>query len=389
MLDSRALIRRDFLESLRVEIIVRLLRPYQDFCHSHDLRLDRIEDPVSWFGKVHWLLNAAPTSPPLPLVSTLSKIQDISSDDNVDYLINTVPLAAEGRDDLSASDYVAQAYLNDPAKFELHYALSTPTKPSKFIAFLGQAPTLVEVNDRERIKCLEQRLGTWFQKRQRSDFCEVHASLRPGLVQWSIIHGQLERQCCVISRDGRHILRFRPEKHDMIQLCLETGGLMIHAKYMHEADFYRALWGDVYLGDPDFFCRASTYSLKPFLTLGKDLFCVKPFKGLLDVRVVKLEMIQPDNPKHIVTHRSPTLNQFMLSSDIQSALRSQRLKSVKLSFVMEKHNKPLSVNIRPPQRVRMEPRPGHELVSHFLQHQGLMSWDQTTKQLQLFDKVSP
>src|SRR6266545_2044032 len=172
----RYVVELSLLEVLRPELLIALLKPYEQALARFGIAVDRSEYSSAWLVRLHSILNRDDAALPAPLQSALIDIGDLSSEAGGDLIIaearrSGVELFAgkiPARQDLAVATYLSHLELFRAAHRRLH--LSRRTTFQEFYGTEAARP-LAERFERQRT-ALKKRLRSAFRSRYRTG-CRV------------------------------------------------------------------------------------------------------------------------------------------------------------------------------------------------------------------------
>jgi hypothetical protein len=372
----RAVVRQDFLESIRPMFLISLLKACEPLCERHHVGFSEADtsDP-GWIGRVHKMLNR---EQPQPITQALLQIRDLSSDPDIDYFADDLP-PEDHISPLTPAERALLVHLREPDQFQRAYLAAMPAKPCRFLEFISPKPAPFDAETPNRVLALQQALAEWFERKRCTRFCEVHVLQTQDEVRWGIIHGRKPRRYAFIQSQEESVERKLstryPDQHDLAVLCLKTGRLLIHARGADEIEQYRRLLGDVYWGDTEHFVVSNIYSLAPFQLRGDQLLSCVGVEGLRKVELRQLDLKKPQSRSVLFSLRGQDLVGDTPDGTIHRFLRDYDVHCVKLACFVDGHEEPRVVTIRPPNRVALDLRLDNGPVIRFLVSKGLMTLD--------------
>lgn len=385
-------LRQDFLEMIRPEILMKVLMTNSTYCRRHGLVESNNASDTLWQEHVTILLSVTDSEVPSLLMRTLAEIQDLAVEDAVDALVADIcaeikqPWPPGWPTQLSHAEIAVLSYLDYYKRFRHHYLLFKPRLPTHFVEYLGDKidPSTFQPNDADRQKRFTHVLSHFFKKRQRSGFCRLRVSGSSTETRWIISHGQTEHHQSIVASDHDYQnLVFRPIRHDTIILCSITGRLLINAHYNCEADQYRKLIGELYFDCSEYFSGESVYSLAPLRAQGAAALLCSDIPQLSKVQLRQIEM-HTAQVGRIKSYKDQNLDDCLAKRSVQKALELNKVLRIRLACFVEHQTHPLMVHIKPPNEARLEPRPGYEIVTRFLMSRGFLTLKPVARQQQLF-----
>lgn len=378
----RAVVRQDFLESIRPMFLISLLKACEPLCARYGISLcDADTSDPSWTMRVHKMLNR---EQPQPVTQALLQIKDLSSDPDIDLFADE-PMP-EAHAPLTNAERALLVYLSQPDQFHRAYLAAMPAKPCSFTEFISPRPAPFDAETPSRVQALQQAFSEWFERKRCTRFCEVHVLQTQDEVRWGIIHGRKPRRYAFIqSQDAgveRELSTRYPDQHDLVVLCLKTGRLLIHTRTMEEMELYRHTLGVVYWESPDHFARTNIYSLTPLRQHGGEALSNTGYEGVRKVELRQLDLKNTNGKNAVFSIRSQDLLQDIPREMLNTFLLTHDVQCVKLACFVKDQAEPRLVMIRPPNRVAFDLRVDNGPVLRYLVDKGLMSLD--PKQAPLF-----
>ncbi len=392
----RAVVRLEFLESIRPPLLMNLLRTHANWCINYNITLynpaylaehplEPLASDPSWVSKVYRFINR---EHPQPLASILLQIRDLSHDPEIDYFGDAISFDPVNPP-LTPAERALLVYDRDPTLFQRAHLSALPVRPCNFVEFSGPKPSSFDAESPARIAELQTVLGAWFRQKHCTSYCDVHALQMAEEVRWGIIHGRRPRSHGQIEyRDNddpaRRVSTYIPDQHDLAILCLNSGRLLVNARSMDEVELYRQRLGEVYWGHTDHFALTHVYSLKPFQLQGEQIFSCDDVEGIERVELRQIDFQKPQANTVSFNIKGKNLRQDLPPGTIDRFLEDYAVHCVKLACYADKTSDPQLITIRPPNRIAFDIRADNSAAFKYLIAKGMMSVD--LKQASLFSR---
>lgn len=373
----RPVVRLDFLESIRRDLLIQLLKSNSEACKRHGIVL-QTSDSESQAWDARSVYQFIHREYPQPLTSTLLQIRDLSEDPDVDYFGEELGFES-AQPPWTAAERASLVYLNNPIQFQKIHLSALPVRSCQFVEFAGPTPASFNAEDPARVLEFQRNVGAWFDHKHCTNHCEVYALQTSAEVRWGIVHGRRPRsQGKIKCKNGpdtsRKISTFFPDQHDLIILCLNTGRLLINARSMDEVDLYRKQIGEIYWGSTDQFAVTHIYSLKPFQAEGEMIFSCKDIEGIERVELRQIDFRKPQAKTVTFNLKGKHLCQD-IPGIIDRFLKDFAVHSIKIACYADKKSEPQMITVKPPNRISFDVRTENSAAMKFLIARGMMTVD--------------
>ena len=245
------LVRLDLLEAVRPELLIRFLRPFEDYLTSRGVALDGVACATEWIATLHAVLNAVDPEIPGELQQGLLDVADLTTESAHEHVLSIAKSQQLGLFTVNArttpEDLAFEVYLDHRDVFRSAHARVQSTEARRFVEFFAKdASPLAGQDSVAKRALLARAIGGWFRDRNRTAFCDVRVSEAGDEVSFVIIHGRPPRNHGAIESDDRRSrVTYVPDKHDILVFDRRTGRLAVNAQFFGEQDFYRRVrpWG--------------------------------------------------------------------------------------------------------------------------------------------------
>ena len=338
----------DLLKTIAPGILLRILRPCQEFLTAAGLPLPESEDAEIDYLQLASILANPDERMNSNVVEGLHVITSLGTEDNFDELLdiarrNFVEVDVQA----TAADLAARIWAEAPEALELKDRAQMVQRRRKFESFRARVPeTVLSLDDLPpQLDKLEEDLGGSFQSMKRSAACRVVRSDVEGEARFLIQHGQTCKRTPSLEGTRSTCTFFRPERTDSVVYVPAQNELRINASRLAELRLYRAKFGLHLFGDAEYFVYAEKYTLRPLQQRGQaSLFC-RDIGGMEAVWLNDIEYAWPGED-HDARHRSNDVFHAL-------AIQSRRIepgaviKKAVFSVRMQGETKLRSVLIRP------------------------------------------
>ncbi len=349
------------LEALRPELLVALLKPYEQELAAFGLVVERSRYSESWLQRLHSVLNRDDATLPALLQSTLMDVADLSTDAGGELIIaearrRGIELSAPK--EASPQDLAVKTYLVHPDLFRAAHSRLAVSRRTTFEDFYGREGAHTRpTNLDKQLKVLKRRLESAFVSRHRPGFCRLLLDKRNGELVLIVAHGRLPRREALVRSSHRRELRtYVVEAHDVIVYDHTTDRLSIDAKAYEDVDLYRVVMGYLIALDDDYFQRFPIFNADPFKERGGAAMNIS---GMTDLEKVLLRGVT------LFSRGRPDLVQALASDDLRpwldEAFRTGTLEKLvfgswTFGVVIPELRLPLDVELRPPNQISFDPR---------------------------------
>ncbi|MFZ5480657.1 MAG: hypothetical protein ACOZNI_28095 [Myxococcota bacterium] len=359
----------------------RLLARHARDCAALGLRLDRVADEDD--GVVHAWLRARASLLPLGLADDLERIEDLASDRGAATLIEAARRAgADFRSlGLDSLEVAARAFLDHREIFDAAHGRHVIDTLRGTTEFAGRRAGPGARFGDARLRALEADLGRQFDARARSAHCRITVGSDEDRLVFTVAHGALvradealdERPSLVSEGDGPvyfadRAVRYRPQRRDVVVYEAGAGRLRIRASDAPTVRAYRRAFGELLMGDEEWFGNEEVVSLAPLSRLGRDVEIPTP--GLREVRVVGL-VLRHSEPAGKMALEADEIWPY-LDGHLVHGLAGAAIHSVTFRMFVEGSSAVGNVTLREPSRYDSSRLPD-ELVRSFLEARGLLA----------------
>lgn len=359
----------------------RLLARHARDCATLGLRLDHVADEDD--GVVHAWLRARASLLPLGLADDLERIEDLASDRGAAALIEAARRAgADFRSlGLDSLEVAARAFLDHREIFDAAHGRHVIDTLRGTTEFAGRRAGPGARFGDARLRALETDLGRQFDARARSAHCRITVGSDEDRLVFTVAHGALvradealdERPTLVGNGDGPVYLadravRYRPQRRDVVVYEAGAGRLRIRASDAPTIRAYRRAFGELLMGDEEWFGNGEVVSLQPLSRLGRDVEIPTP--GLREVRVVGL-VLRHSEPAGKMALEADEIWPY-LEGHLVHGLAGAAIHSVTFRMFAAGSSAVGNVTLREPSRYDCSRLPD-ELVRPFLEERGLLA----------------
>lgn len=372
------LIRLSLLERVSPDLLVRFLRPYEEYLSERGVLLDTTPLDHAWVGELHRVLCAVDPAMPGKLQQALLDVADLASEEGHEAALN---LAGERQRSLfgpsvevTAEDLAFRLYLEHADIFVATHARVRSQEARRFVDFhpTERRPLIGAEAQAKRVLLMEQ-LRRWFASRNRGEYVDVRVSESHDEVSFIIIHGQTPRSFSVItspfSRDRMSVV---PDKQDTVIFEKSTGRLSVNAQYAAEHDFYRALIGKVFFGHDDHFEPHAVLDCSVLLDDPATALSVTGLPALRGVVLREVVLEAVDAPRDKLTWTANDLGEVFLE-DVPDLLKRNRVvRKAKLALSPVGASRPKVIELAPPNKLTYDRRTHDTVVREFLFARGFL-----------------
>jgi len=343
------------LRALDPRLLSEFLTPHAAFLATHGLAVASASiDCDALFA----LLARTDIDMPDALAEGLQHVRALATSDHMAAL-----LAASERHglgliipaDATPADVVLRLWMVRPDLVERRAAECEIDRASTLTLFASARPRPLSTIalDPSLLGELADQLAPWFEARRRGRRCEVFAVERTEGVWFIVARGDAVR--CTPTRrlddDRSSVVRYRPERHDLILYRPSTGELGVRAQGLRLIDHYRATFGAFLFGDESHFQTRAKFDLTPLAVAGRAALGCEDFAGEIDwVRLVGLTIQSQFTPGTRTTREGKDL--FAHFERKGKTLRPQSIVSATFRVKFTASTRPRTFSIRSSCKVR-------------------------------------
>jgi hypothetical protein len=199
-------------------------------------------------------------------------------------------------------------------------------------------------------------LDEWFASNGRGDETTVIERYQFKDEQWYLIrHGDSLVRSSKVEKRRLEILHYRPAKDDVVVYSPERDELRINARTKGEKELYRVLFGCFLTRYGGYFREAKTYTLEPLRVLQEDALECSDIPGLTRVVLTQLDLDLGNGLDQGYTLRADDIFACQWTHGERGlALPAEaQMKRAAFSIHIAGWDKPIEVQIRPPNTLRL------------------------------------
>jgi hypothetical protein len=287
---------------------------------------DPAQPDAAWFEAVAALLRTSQGLPPAlhEAVATINEMAQPEAQEQLEAALAKAGSPLRLEPDSSSEDLAVQAWLAAP---ELLTRVLNQLRMRRLASFecFRHRPVNAEpapapaVPDASAIERLTAVLDAWFARHNRGQQTvriEVYpgpapapgsACPEPGELWFLVQHGDTITRRPTVDHQQRGIVRFRPEKDDVVVISPGQDELRINARTKGQRELYRQEFGRLWRGDPEYFCERETYTLEPLRTWGRDALSVHGLAGIYRITLQQLQVVNRADPDQVTTYEATDL----------------------------------------------------------------------------------
>jgi hypothetical protein len=372
------LVSLELLEAVRPELLVRFLRPFEQYLAARGVLLDGVTAAGAWIARLHEVLNAVDREMPPELQQALVDIADLTTESAHEHVLAIAKNQQLGLFAVNArttpEDLAFGVYLDHRDLFRSAHARTQSAEVRRFVEFYAKDSTLLSghlsAGGRSRLGSL---LGAWFRERNRTGFCDVRVSEVGDEVSFVIIHGRPPRNHGAIESDDRRTrVTYVPDKHDVLVFDRRTGRLQVNAQFFREQDFYRRALGRVFWNDDDHFVARPVYTGEPLVEEGAAALDPHGVPGLSEVVLREVKVISNGKDGGVLDWKAHDLGPILDSPLGRYALLYGDVVQFQLAMVLTGRPRAVRVDVQVPNNLSYDRRVGGEVVREYLLESGFM-----------------
>lgn len=345
------LVRRDTIESLRRDLLVRLVAPFGDYLAAQGVDLAALATPAASLRADAPLraLVAAVAEPhaDMPpglraLVTSLEALASAEGTDAVHHAAKTSGLSF-ALTQATEADLAALVLLDHPDVAREAALFVSAERTIRFIELVGAGPFADPPDDlAER---LETAMRPHFLHRRKGGYVDVVVAAQGGEVAIELTHGDVRRTSAEIEDDRHKVHRpVRPARGDWAELTLATGVLRVSARAPADREAFRRALGEALAGDGEAF--SATPGGAPLLDLSRLARPLEPQGGVVRAEATELVLVRPGRPR--VTVADPVgLGDYLASEEGRLVTRGATVTAAKVVLQVETGER-FRAELRPP-----------------------------------------
>lgn len=351
--NPRRFTKPEVLRTIGRSHLIDFLRRFESYFTANGFVIPADTDAAEIDYETLSIILASPAhDPPLKLVDALYFINDLSTDEGLNALLDVADEAGielDG-DDHSPADVAVRVWLADPALLEQQQAKQFVHRPRSFEYFPMREPENpvpeFESPTPAVLRELQDALDEWFAEKKRGRGCRIQIFPEEHRVLFLVSHGDPLRREGKLEDGAQSSVLYRPVKYDVVVYDIVLGELRINAATVGEKKLYCQTFGKYLLGDPDFFGEADKHTLDPLRVDGEQSLDCEGIPGIDAIRLVEVHYLWSGDPMEIEIRKS---------KDVFAGLRNRnkampvRPKIIKAKFDVK------FTNGKNPRRVAVQP----------------------------------
>ena len=356
---------RDFLGRFEPELAARTLSlPDPNLSHEE-------------YSRSLTRLLMAPAGLPKALWEALTDVEEMAHAEGRERLQDAISQEENGlkrfRDDSSDLDFAIQAWLHYPQVFKQKKAEIQMSRLSAFEYFRAPAPVKHAScripPDKATLNRLIHCIDTWYaQHLKGAGTTRIDVYPKGDERLFVIHHGDGCMRVPVTGQPQRHVAHFRPERDDVVVYSPEFNELRINARTKGETRLYRQAIGMHLFGDALYFSEENTYTLEPLRELRERVLDVSGITGV--DRIVLKEF-------HVQTGETEATTRKFCAEDLFAYAGITGVANdlfpdgymiclAVFDFYFTGEQKPCSVHVCPPNKLKLPRRCNHRTVLRWL-----------------------
>ena len=223
------------------------------------------------------------------------------------------------------------------------------------------------------LPALAQSLDAWFARHQRGQNT-TRVELYPidGDFWFLIRHGDTYARTPKVEAQKTEILHFRPERDDVVAYSPGHDEIRVNARTRGERDLYVREFARFLRGREDYFSAASTFTLEPLRSEGRDALDISGLEGINRIVLRELELAWDDAGRTTLTRFADDLFRGEPGGAGLAELipRQGRLLRAGFDFHFADSRKPRWVQLRLPNILRLGRHGDASLVDRWVTRRG-------------------
>jgi len=277
-----------------------LLEPHRDFFARQGIDIANLRNTDATDRQLLQVFTQPDETMPADLLETLYVLDDLADEsghDRIQHEAERQGLSVDG-DGMTAGEFAIAAHRGHPELVRVCHEKTLYRKVKNYQEYQARTNARLSLATVEkRLKQLKSMLGPWFESKDRSPACEIHAYGEDAEVRFLITHGRLLRtDGSFDKRLRRSRVAYRPQKHDSVIYDNRLSVLRVNAQTQAEKSLYRDAFGRVLFDDADHFPGDDLYTLAP---LKRGTAAMRLVPGIESVRLTEV-WIQIDNDQRFV-----------------------------------------------------------------------------------------
>ena len=244
-----------------------LLEPHKEYFARQGVDVTNLKNADATDRQLLRVFTQPDEDMPVDLLETLYVLDDLADEGGHDRILHEAEregITLDGSD-MTPGEFAIVAHRGHPGLVQMCHEKTLYQKIKNYQEYQAKGRRRLELASvLKKVKQLEGALGPWFESKDRSPACEIHAYEEDGEIKFLITHGRMLRTEGSFDRQLRRSrVAYRPQKHDSViydkRLCV----LRINAQTQGEKDLYRDAFGRVLFDDAGYFPGEDLYTLVP------------------------------------------------------------------------------------------------------------------------------
>lgn len=343
--------RAETLRAISQNLLMKFLRPYNDFFLSRGVSLECHKDTgeLDYRGLIKVFMNPD-SDTPHGLAEALYFINEMATADGMDQLLDEAEscgIIIDYHPDSTPEDVAIQIWLADREIVEKKHAEQFLHRPKSFEYFQseGGARSIGKVS-RNKLEALEGDLDDYFEKKKRGRNSKVFFYPKGDEVWFLVRHGEpFKREGGI--KDGQSTSVFyRPETFDVVIYNGTIGEIRMNAGSVGIRKLYRRNFGKHFFGDENHFPGTAKYTLEPLRSDREAALVCSDVEGLEWVVLKELHFYWGGQFREVEIRKADDLTAAFSSND-RKISENARLIKAKFQVKFANARNPRMLTLRP------------------------------------------
>lgn len=249
-----------------------------------------------------------PEALPDDLCEVLYQIDALSSAETADRLTEVADMNGvklQNEKDPTETEVALQIWLENADLFKQEYESQKLLNLRTFTKFLSEepGPQPFKAPTAKQLAEMADEMRPWFKKYHRGEDIWIKSSSMKGERWFVIDHGERMTRTGKIENSQRQVLRYRPEKDDVLVYDPETNAVRVCAGSTGMKRQFCEAFGLVFFGSRDYFAGEEVYRFEPIVEDPDKALDPDGLKGIEEIRIVEIRYFAGGKFNEVVTRR--------------------------------------------------------------------------------------
>ena len=287
--------RPNVLKKVKPANLLAVLKPFRGYLTERGFVWPKSDkEPIDYGNLAKVLTSPRPDTPP-ELVDNLELIDILADDQQLfEFEGDYHALVSELQEpEDTAADIALKILLYSPDVAWRAFDKRAVHVKRSLASFLASVDKPFREPNKMRLKKLEAEMSPWFESKNRSNACRVHAMQEDGSWAFIIRHGDPVSRVGTITDQGESSsVLFRPERLDVAFFSLQTCEWLISGSRTLK-EMYQERFGEVLHGSHRALSPSNRYTLEP-LRRGPDVLAESGIEGVRTAVLKEVTLLLPN-----------------------------------------------------------------------------------------------